>query len=1823
EWTLNTDACTIEAGDYVKVVDTGNTRLEAVDCDGEAIWYSPSIDISAYTNISISGLIAELGSSGTITSKYIKLYYKLDGGSEILIGELLGNQVSPNPNAFTVNTNIIDGVSLQVVVRMKLTVASTNKIYIDDIAVIGTPIVISNDALTQVLEPTSQVSPQNISSIANDINSAQTLLRFKLTEPNGPDDLNTKIASIKFTNVATENIADLSSQFVGFALHNGTDFIPTSSVSINSDELIMNFAEGDFTLPDDSSQEYELRAYLKSAGIIDGKKVKLELAAGASGITTYESGSRFDAASSIAVTSSEHQISVVATNVNFTTIPTSNIIKNSNFSVSLNATDVNGNIDLDAAQNVDLNLDFGGGVLGGILSNSLTLGQVEFADISYNEAGDIRLNASAIGLNIAISYPISIISSQSTDLTIPVWTPSVSKISSLINSLEDAIEVFRFSVNDKGDDLESTILNSLRLLSGDNNTVNWEETIAGFVIKIGDVSLDAACNFDNSSLNISISDTELLRVISEGTSRELSVYAYLKNKVEDGQVLQMKMANTHEGWSTSGSGLVPNFIGDLFGPELTIEVVGTHLHFKSVPSEDVDFSSNFRADIELTDLNENLDLDATQNVNISVIQGKGSLAGTLDKNLISGAISFADLLYNYSESIRLLVTGEGLHSGESEMINILASKSTYAKVVNWILEDINISSLSVSEADFQEVFRFQVSDTGDDQVSSVLKTIRLISGNMNTLNWQDDIGGFCLKINDEIVDAEYMSSENDLIITFAESEVLSIIPDGNTIELSLFLYLTENSTDETVFQAAIEKIHSMWEVSGSGLINEFTESLVGNGFVVDVVGTELSFINKPPKVLSPNSNFGMELKTTDKFGNRDLNSLNEARVSLAAGTGYLTSNTGLSVNMIGGKYSWTDLTHDKAENFTLMVEVDEMNPVMSDNISSLDANSTVVSSEVPIVSKELNPLVITPDNSEVVLKFSIKDTATFDQAPTIINSMKFYNKLVGLGLDWKNHLAGAVIMRNGEVLAKTRKIETESISFSSLDIEVANGTETDLELGIYFKKSLLPDHAKFQVEIRKDHDWKTSTTASSLMAEFSENIQSALHYIEINSDRLSFVSCPTGIASDDTFALIIAAVDEYQNIDIDKTSLLNLSLTSGEGSLSQEGSIGYLANGILEITDLTYSGNQTFELSVSGDLMAANQSIFVQEESLVLFDDFESQSLSAWENTSDWTSSSYLLINGSYSLKHNLTNAIGKSFIAQPLDNIHIGSESIYWEFILKNSDWDPTSSNKFVFHLLMDFNNPDLADNLYSVGVNMSGSDDKLSLWKTNDEDLELLIKSDFDWNEDETVAVKVEYTAKGEWKFYYNRLGEKNNWLEAGIAFSEVEGDVETWYSGLEFNFETASRAGEFWFDDIKVESYNTAPFLKTYAVFSDSIVLDFSEDVNFIESSKFENFVLKRDAELVLFKEVKATGKKNQLVLVAENKFITGQYKLQISEIEDLQGAVSMPEELAFDFFEEAKIHDLVINEILADETPIVGLPEYEFIEIYNASDYPINVKDYKLKVGGSEKTLSGFEIQAHDYLILCSNAASELYREFGNSLGVSSFTSLTNSGTSISVESSSGVLLDQVTYSSDWYGDNEKKNGGWSLERIDITNFCSTASNWAVSENIKCGTPGSENSIKGIYEDNIAPVLKSHVLLSNQELQVEFSESTNEDAALFLSNYTIEGNLVSSIIKESSNVLRLHFENAFQDGEIQKLRMNNLTDECENSQEISVDFLWHDIHEYDIVINEIFADETPIVGLPEYEFIEIYNASDYPINVKDYKLKVGGSEKTLSGFEIQAH
>ena len=50
-------------------------------------------------------------------------------------------------------------------------------------------------------------------------------------------------------------------------------------------------------------------------------------------------------------------------------------------------------------------------------------------------------------------------------------------------------------------------------------------------------------------------------------------------------------------------------------------------------------------------------------------------------------------------------------------------------------------------------------------------------------------------------------------------------------------------------------------------------------------------------------------------------------------------------------------------------------------------------------------------------------------------------------------------------------------------------------------------------------------------------------------------------------------------------------------------------------------------------------------------------------------------------------------------------------------------------------------------------------------------------------------------------------------------------------------------------------------------------------------------------------------------------------------------------------------------------------------------------------------------------------------------------------------------------------------------------------------------------------------------------------------------------------------------------------------------------------YDILINEFMADPAPPVGLPNVEFIELFNRSNKTIQLKDFKIVNGMSVSTV--------
>ena len=66
-----------------------------------------------------------------------------------------------------------------------------------------------------------------------------------------------------------------------------------------------------------------------------------------------------------------------------------------------------------------------------------------------------------------------------------------------------------------------------------------------------------------------------------------------------------------------------------------------------------------------------------------------------------------------------------------------------------------------------------------------------------------------------------------------------------------------------------------------------------------------------------------------------------------------------------------------------------------------------------------------------------------------------------------------------------------------------------------------------------------------------------------------------------------------------------------------------------------------------------------------------------------------------------------------------------------------------------------------------------------------------------------------------------------------------------------------------------------------------------------------------------------------------------------------------------------YSVVIDEILADPTPPIGLPNAEFIELKNVSDFAINLKQWKVSDGSTTATIMVDYVLQPDSLVVISS------------------------------------------------------------------------------------------------------------------------------------------------------------------------------------------------------------------------------------------------------------
>lgn len=235
-----------------------------------------------------------------------------------------------------------------------------------------------------------------------------------------------------------------------------------------------------------------------------------------------------------------------------------------------------------------------------------------------------------------------------------------------------------------------------------------------------------------------------------------------------------------------------------------------------------------------------------------------------------------------------------------------------------------------------------------------------------------------------------------------------------------------------------------------------------------------------------------------------------------------------------------------------------------------------------------------------------------------------------------------------------------------------------------------------------------------------------------------------------------------------------------------------------------------------------------------------------------------------------------------------------------------------------------------------------------------------------------------------------------------------------------------------------------------------------------------------------------------------------------------------------------YDILINEVMADPDPVVGLPSYEYVELFNRSDQDISLNGWVIKVGATSKTLSSVVIPSGGYLVLTHTDA---VAQFPDSIPVAGvFTnvySITNDASALVLIHSGGDTIDQVNFNINLHTETSKKNGGWSLERDSLSQ--PQLSLWHSSLDLSGGTPGRPNTIAHVSTDDP-------------------DDETPEN------NYQAQPN--------------------------------------------------------DVVINEIMVDPDPAIGLPAYEFVELFNRKDTVISLTGWSFTYGTTVKTFPDCTIPA-
>jgi hypothetical protein len=511
-----------------------------------------------------------------------------------------------------------------------------------------------------------------------------------------------------------------------------------------------------------------------------------------------------------------------------------------------------------------------------------------------------------------------------------------------------------------------------------------------------------------------------------------------------------------------------------------------------------------------------------------------------------------------------------------------------------------------------------------------------------------------------------------------------------------------------------------------------------------------------------------------------------------------------------------------------------------------------------------------------------------------------------------------------------------------------------------------------------------------------------------------------------------------------------------------------------------------------------------------------------------------------------------------------------------------------------------------FAIGVNLTGSDDSLRLLKVDGNSFTKVVNCGINWQTDigttDIVKIVVERSPEGNWTVSVSRMN--GNLISTAYG---IDNELFTpgWF-GVYYRY-SSTRDRLLWLDDLSIEGTyyedTEAPKItKCKPSGKNSVEITLNEKP--AEGMMVpENISLNAD-------ENSSTSviNENDLIYKIEfsNEFINKSInKLKIIKLCDESGNCSQDVEIEFTpVWPEAG--DIIISEIMADPLPVVSLPGKEYIEITNRTGYSFNLKNWKLSNENQSIQFPEAFVPPSGIIIICDSQDTLLFNKYGRVIGMKQFPALTDGGRLLYISDSTGALIHGVEYSSGWYNDDLKSQGGWSLEMIDTQFPFYAQGNWIVSECRNGGTPGLVNSVSGSNPDLSFMGIQNVFPDDNIDIRIKFSEPVF-NLPVKIKSIKIGEKGINSIfpIDPLLREFLIKPEDALHPDEIYRLTIAEGISDFAGNRIQKCDFnfgLSEPAEQGDILFNEILFN--PLPGDPDY--LELYNCSDKIIDASRLQL-----------------